>query len=59
MGSPGMHEYRLPSGIVDPHGRTIWILELIPMKSMPQRFIGGTTQTLYGELGSDWLTPFY
>ena len=44
------------SGVVDPHGRTIWLSEINTYVTHTARIYRRKTQTLYVKLG-DWLTP--
>ncbi|NEQ35921.1 MAG: apolipoprotein N-acyltransferase [Okeania sp. SIO3I5] len=44
------------SGIVDPHGRTIWRSEINTYETYKTTIYRRNTQTLYVKLG-DWLTP--
>ena len=44
------------SGIVDPHGRTIWLSEINTYETYTTTIYRRKTQTLYVKLG-DWLTP--
>ncbi|AFZ29609.1 Apolipoprotein N-acyltransferase [Gloeocapsa sp. PCC 7428] len=44
------------SGIVDPHGRTVWISNLNTYELHAETIYRRTTQTLYVRWG-DWLTP--
>lgn len=44
------------SGIVDPHGRTIWMSEINQYQIHPDKIYRRQTQTLYVRWG-DWLTP--
>ncbi|MCL2932185.1 MAG: apolipoprotein N-acyltransferase [Trichodesmium sp. MAG_R03] len=44
------------SGVVDPHGRTIWLSGINTYETYTTRIYRRNTQTLYVKLG-DWLTP--
>ncbi len=44
------------SGIVDPHGRTIWLSEINTYETYTTTIYRRKSQTLYVKWG-DWLTP--